>query len=228
MPETVDMEVGMQGRTPLVAHPRGDFYVAYPTGYPRSNRVRIWRVGAASARPVGRVNGSSRPAVAVAAADDGRIWVAWTEGFGDPDVLVRRSNLSATRFGATVNIGHPPDALQAYRLDASTSGRTLDVLGNFNIETSSDTATSYRRALAGLTLRTRPRTLRRNEATEVRVTVLDAGDPVKGATVRVAGAAGTTDAEGTLTLRVKATRSVTASATQAGYASASKRVEVRD
>ena len=92
MPETSDMEVGMLGRTPLVARNGGGFYVAYPTGYPTSDRVRLWRVGATGATLVERVRGSSSPAVAVAAAGDGRLWVVWTEGFGDPDVLARRSN----------------------------------------------------------------------------------------------------------------------------------------
>ena len=101
---------------------------------------------------VGRVRGSGSPAVAVAAAGDGRLWVVWTEGFGDPDVLARRSNKSATKFGATVNAGHPKDALQAYKVDASAAGGALDVLGNFNIDTSATAVTSYRRLLPGLTL----------------------------------------------------------------------------
>ena len=50
MPDTGDMQVGMLGRTPLVARKGGGFYVAYPTGYPSVNRVRLWRVGAARRR----------------------------------------------------------------------------------------------------------------------------------------------------------------------------------
>ena len=165
MPNTSDMQVGMLGRTPLVARKGGGFYVAYPTGYPRSDRVRLWRVGAPPRRWSG-ARGSSSPAVAVAAAGDGRLWVVWTEGFGDPDVLARRSNKSATRFGATVNAGHPKDALQAYKVDASATGGALDVLGNFNIDTSANAVTSYRRLLPGLTLQARPGKLRKGERTD--------------------------------------------------------------
>ena len=73
--------------------------------------------------------------------------MVWTEGFGDPDVLARRSNKRATTFGATVNAGHPKDALQAYKVDASAAGDALDVLGNFNIDASATAVTSYRRLL---------------------------------------------------------------------------------
>ena len=143
MPSTGDMQVGMLGRTPLAARRGGGFYVAYPTGYPASNRVRVWRIGAGSAPLVASVKGSGTPAVAIAAADEGRLWVLWTKGFGDPDVLARRSNKGATKFGAVVNAGHPRAAMQAYKLDASAAGGALDVLGNFNIGTTASAVTSH-------------------------------------------------------------------------------------
>ena len=226
MPNTADMETGMLGRTPLIARRGGGFYVAYPTGYPSASRIRVWRVGAAGTPLVGRVRGSGSPAVAIAAADGGRIWVAWTKGFGDPDVLARRSNESATEFGATVNAGHPRDAAQAYKLDASASGGALDVLANFNIGDSSKAVTSYRRLLPGLTLRANPRRLRRAKETEVRFEVSDAGDAVKGATVQAAGKSGKTDGEGRVTLTIKSRKAVKASATDPGYARATKRLAV--
>ena len=155
MPGTSDMQVGMLGRTPLAARSGGGIYVAYPTGYPSVGRIRLWRVGAGNAPVVGRV-ASGSPAVAIAATGDTRMWVLWTKGFGDPDVLARRSNKGATKFGAVVNAGHPKDAAQAYKLDASAVGGALDALGNFNIGTTSTAVTSYRRILPGLTLKARP------------------------------------------------------------------------
>jgi hypothetical protein len=226
MPGTSDMQTGMLGRTPLVARSGGGFYVAYPTGYPTADRVRLWRVGAADAPLVGRVRGSGSPAVAVAAASDGRLWVVWTEGFGDPDVLARRSNQSATKFGATVNAGHPKDALQAYKVDASAADGTLDVLGNFNIDTSATAVTSHHRVLPGLSLQAMPRKLRKGEETTVRFTVRDAGDAVKGAKVKAAGASGTTDAKGNVTLTIKSGKAVEASATRSGYTRATERLAV--
>jgi hypothetical protein len=227
MPGTSNMQVGMLGRTPLVARRGGGFYVAYPTGYPSSNRIRVWGIGAGNAPLVGRVKGSGSPAVAIAAADDGRLWVLWTEGFGDPDVLARRSNKSATKFGAVVNAGHPKDAMQAYKLDASAAGGALDVLGNFNIGTSTTAVTSYRRIRPGLTLRARPGRLPKGERTRVRFTVLDAGAAVRGARVAAGGKSGSTDGRGHVTLSLKARTPVTARATHSGYAAATKRLVVR-
>jgi hypothetical protein len=227
MPSTGDMQVGMLARTPLAARAGGGFYVAYPTGYPASNKVRVWRIGAGSAPLVASVKGSGTPAVAIAAAGDGRLWVLWTKGFGDPDVLARRSNKGATRFGAVVNAGHPKDAMQAYKLDASAAGGALDVLANFNIGTTSSAVTSHRRILPGLTLQASPERLRRGKPTTVRFTVLDAGTAVKGARVRAAGASGTTDSRGRVTLTLRSRRPVTARATHSGYAEARKRLAVR-
>jgi hypothetical protein len=226
MPGTNEMQVGMLARTPLAARSDGGLYVAYPTGYPTANRIRLWRVGAANAPVVGRVGGGS-PAVAIAATGDRRIWTLWTKGFGDPDVLARRSNKGATKFGAIVNAGHPRDAAQAYRLDASAVGGALDLLGNFNIGTSATGVTSYRRILPGLTLRARPGRVRRGERTEVRFTVLDAGDAVRGARVRAAGQSGTSDGRGRVTLSLTLTRPVTARATHSGYGAATRRLGVR-
>jgi hypothetical protein len=226
MPGTSDMQVGMLGRTPLAARSGGGLYVAYATGYPRSDRIRLWRIGAGNAPVVGRV-ASGSPAVAIAATGDTRLWVLWTKGFGDPDVLARRSNKGATKFGAVVNAGHPKDAAQAYKLDASAVGGALDVLGNFNIGTTSTAVTSYRRILPGLTLKARPQRVRRGERTEVRFTVLDAGAAVKGAKVKVGSESATTDRQGRVTLSLTARRPVIARATHSGYTPASKRLGVR-
>jgi hypothetical protein len=221
MPGTGAMNVGMLGRTPLVARRGGGFYVAYPS----PGGVRIWRVGAVKAPVVADIDSS--PAVAIAAADEGRIWVLWTQGFGDPDVLARRSNEDATRFGAVVNAGHPKDAMQAYKLDADAAGNSVDVLANFNLGNSSDAATSYRRLLPGLTFLASPGKLRKGERAEVRFTVSDAGDPVSGAKVKAGGGSGTTDAKGRVTLTLRSNGAVKAQATRAGYAAATKWLGVR-
>jgi hypothetical protein len=226
MPGTSGMQVGMLARTPLTARNGGGFYVAYPTGHPTAASVRVWRIGAGNAPVVGRVRGGS-PAAAIAAAGDGRLWVLWTKGFGDPDVLARRSNKRATKFGAVVNAGHPRDAAQAYNLDASAVGGALDVLGNFNMGTSTTAVTSYRRILPGLTLRVSPERLRKGAPTTVRFTVLDAGAGVKGARVRAGGKSGTTDARGRVSLSLSSRKAVKAKATKSGYVAATKRLPVR-
>lgn len=221
MPGTDAMNVGMLARTPLVARAGGGFYTAYPT----PGGVRVWRVGAGNAPVLAGIDNS--PAVAIAAAGDGRIWVLWTKGFGDPDVLARRSNRGATRFGAIVNAGHPRDALQAYRLDANGTGNALDVLANFNIGTSTDAVTSYRRLLPGLTLTASPARLRRGRPTNVRFTVRDAGAAVRGARVTVPGRSGATDSRGRVTITLQSKKAVRARATRSGYTAATKRLGVR-
>ena len=131
--------------------------------------------------------------MAIAAAGDGRIWVLWTKGFGDPDVLARRSNKGATRFGATVNAGHPKDAAQAYKLDANAAGNALDVLANFNIGTTTDAVTSYRRLLPGLTLQAQPGQAARGRADRGALHGARRGRRRERRAVKVAGRSGTTD-----------------------------------
>ena len=126
-----------------------------------------------------------------------------------------------------MNAGHPKDAAQAYKLDANVAGNALDVLANFNIGTTTDAVTSYRRLRPGLTLQASPGRLRKGEPTEVRFTVRDAGDAVSGARVKVAGRSGTTDGKGRVTLTLRSSRAVTARATRTGYTAATKRLGVR-
>ena len=222
MPGTGGMQIGMLGRTPLAAL-GPSLYIAYPT----PNQIRVWRVGTGNAPAVGRVGGSGSPAVAIAPTGDGRLWILWTNRFGDPDVLARRTDVGARKFGAIVNAGHPRDAMQALKLDGSAVGGALDVLGNFNIGTTSTAVTSHRRILPGLTLLARPTRVRRGEPTEVGFTVLDAGDPVQGARVTADGESGRTNREGRVTLTINSRSSVTARATHPGYTPATRRLGVR-
>ncbi len=228
MPKTSDMQVGMLGRTPLVARAGGGFYVAYPTGYPTQNRVRVWRVGAPNAPLISRQAGNAEP-VTLAAAPDGRLWLAWTDNStGSPRVVVTRSNRKVTRFGALVSAGRAGKSEAAYRLDANAApGGGLDLFGNFNDGTSSITATYHRRILPGLTLRAAPGKVRKGKVTEVRFTVVDAGEPVKGAVVRAAGKRGTTDSKGRVLLALTSRKAVKASAKHKGYVAAKKRLKVR-
>ena len=178
MPGTGDMRVGMAGLTPIVARAGGGIYVAYPTGYPAMDRVRLWRVGAGSARQIARLRGTGGSPVTIAAASDGRLWVVWVDNRGGaPHVLAQRSNRTASTFGATVDAGRPRGSPAAYRLGASPIGGALDVLANFNIGTEPRSATYHRRILPGLTLKAAPRRLRRGVRQDVRFVVTDAPIP---------------------------------------------------
>ena len=224
MPGTSGMTIGMIGRTPLAARAGGGVYAAYPAPQAQ-NQVRVWRVGAGNAPVVARKKGSGP--VAIAAAGDGRLWAVWDANGGiDAGIRARRSNRGATRWGAAVRAGRPGGTLQAYRLDASAVGGAVDVLGLFNIGTTSNAATFHRRLRPGLTLVASPSRVRRGRATEVRFTVRDAGDPVRGARVRAGGRSGTTDGRGRVELDLPG-RTVTATATKPGYVKAAKRLRAR-
>lgn len=228
MPGTSDMAIGMLGRTPIVARPGGGFYVAYATGYPSLKSVRLWRVGAALSTRVASAGPRGNASATLAAAADGRLWVAWkADRGGKPHVFARRSNQAVSVFGATVDVGSPTGAASGYRLDASTRGSTLDLFGSFSIGASSDVATFYRRTLAGLTLEANPTKLHRGRAISVTFTVLDAGDPVPSAQVRADGRSAATDGKGRATLKLVGRRkSLAVSASAHGYVRATRRIKV--
>lgn len=228
MPGTSDMAIGMLGRTPVVARPGGGFYVAYATGYPSLTSVRLWRVGAGASSRLGNAGPSGNASATLAAAADGRLWVAWkADRGGKPHVFARRSNPAASVFGATVDAGHPTGAASGYRLDANASGNALDLFGSFSIGASSDAATFYRRTLAGLTLEATPAKLHRGRTSSVTFTVLDAGDPVRGASVRAGGRSALTDGKGRATLKlVGRHKSLAVSASAQSYVRATGRIKV--
>jgi hypothetical protein len=228
MPGTSNMSVGQDGRTPVVSTPSGVFYVAYATGYPALNRIRLWRVGAGSTTTLAKVPGIGAQATAtVAAAPDGRLWVIWIRDVNDtPRVFAVRSNKTVTRFGAIVDAGAPPGAASGYRIDGSATTGSLDAFGSFSTGSSSGVATWYRRLQPGLSLAAKPGKLHRGRATKVTFAVTDAGDPVKGATVTVAGHKGTTGAKGEVKIQLSAQHSVKASVSAAGYVGATVQLRV--
>jgi hypothetical protein len=213
MPGTANMNVGMLSRTPLVARPGGGFYVAYPTGYPTQNSIRVWKVGATKTTLLDKTAQNSL--AAISADSSGRLWVAWKDG---TRVLASRSNKTATRWGAIVDARRPKNAGSLYILDASaTPGGGVDLFGNYGIGTSSTTSTFYTRIDPGLTL-----TAKRS-GSGYAFTVTDAGSPVKGAKVKGGGKSGTTDSKGRVSLNVK--RKTTVTATASGYTSASVKLK---
>jgi hypothetical protein len=223
MPGTSDMAVGSSARTPIAARPGGGVYVAYGTGYPSLDRVRVWRVGASRSTVVGKASSAS---ATITADADGRLWVVWEDDTG-PRVYARRSNRTATTWGATVDVGRPKGAAGAYHVDASAIGSSLDVLASFVLGSGSPLATYHRRVRPGLTLTARPGSVRRGKDVEVTFRVLDDGDPVKGARVRAGGDAGKTNGKGRVTLTVHAGKQVRARATAPGYTGAARKLRVR-
>ena len=227
MPGTANMTVGMLGRTPVVARAGGGFYVAYATGYPSLNRVKVWKVGAAAATELAKTVGNNTTAT-VAAAPDGRLWVAWVDRVGFLyHVFARRSNKAGTAWGAAVDVGRPAVS-GMYHLDADATATALDVFVNASPNLSSNAVTYYKRTLPGLSLSASRAKLPRGKTVSVTFAVRDAGDPVKGAKVKAGGKSGTTNAQGKVTLRLTgAGRTLKAAASKSKYVGASLGLRVR-
>ncbi len=230
MPSTSNMQVpqAVVERTPLVARPGGGFFIAYGTGYPSVNRIRLWRVGAPGTTTIANVGSpGGEPAANIATAPDGRLWIFWKQDVGEKThIFAVRSNRSATRFGAIVDGGSPPHTATAYNLDGSATTSALDVLASFAFGTSSNVSTWYERLLPGLSLSASPGTLHRGRATQVSFLVTDAGDPVKGAHVSAGGHSATTNGKGRATLVLSVRHPVTAIAAAGGYVRAVARLKV--
>jgi hypothetical protein len=205
MPGTANMNVGMLSRTPIVARAGGGFYVAYPTGYPTQNAVRVWKVGATKTTLIDKTANNSL--AALSADSSGRLWVAWKD---DTHVLARRSNKAATAWGAAVDAGAPKGASSLYTIDASaTPGGGVDLFGNYGLGANSTTSTYHARINPGLTLTAK------KTSSGYTLTVTDAGSPVKGAKVAGGGKVDATDSKGRAQLAVRRKTRVTATAT--GY-----------
>ena len=189
---------GTVSKTPIVARAKsGGFYVGYALGYPTANRVRVWRVGAGSATLLARTDANSQVTLA---ADGEGPRLGRLERRDVRRAARARGALEprGTQFGAPVDAGAVRGAHSTYSVDASATSSALDILALFGTGTTSGGATYVERIRPGLTLKARKRFGR------VTFTVTDAGDPVRGATVRLAGRSGRTNAKGRVTLPFQA------------------------
>jgi hypothetical protein len=210
-------------REPIAARVGGGVFVAGTSGYPSLNRVLLWRLDSSGSVVSTLVAVSAKSASysepAIAAASDGRVWVAWLEPAGaGKRVVARRSNRAGTVLGAPVRAASP-GSLGVGTVNLSAQSERVDVLGI--IQRTSGPSVQHTQLLPGLTLVRSSIARRRGGGAVVTFRVLDAGDPVAGARVRAAGKSGATDATGTVRLVVR--RGAVATATKAGYVGASAR-----
>ncbi len=205
-------------RTPLVARAGGGIFTAASAGYPTLSRVLVWRVGSAQATTVASRANVGHREPQLAAASDGRIWVGWIEArTGAPVLFVRRSNRSASVFGAPVRV-RAPGGWQLGSFESSATTAQLDIIAQLQ-RTDPTKSLQHTVALPGLTLR-RVRTVRRSGGRRaVTYEVLDAGDKVSGATVKAGRVSGRTTSSGRVTLVLRGSSSATA--TKPGYTRAS-------
>ena len=203
-------------RTPLVARAGGGFFVATVTGYPTETDLIVWRIGSARPVVVARSKDGLSEEVALAADPSGRIWVGWSDRApsGRPVVYFRRSNRAATAWGATVAVNAPAQSTDFANLDLAAQTGRLDVVARFSTGTTPNLF--HTQVSPGLTLIAKGGKV-------VAFRVLDAGDPVAGATIKVGGRTLKTNAAGAASTDLRPGR-YKAVASKAGYVSATARV----
>jgi len=201
-------------RVPLVARQKKGFFVATVDG--KRHTLYGWSVG--SGKPIRLAGGSSYKQDVAAAASPGSkasVWVGWVE---DEKVKVRRSNAAASAFGATVTVDPPRDG-SIYGLDLNAQDDRVDLITR--VEHNDGTVgLEHTQSFPGLTLVA-------TSGTVPSFRVLDAGEPVKGATVVLGGRSGVTGADGHVQIQVANPGRYTARATAPGYVGASAGVSVR-
>jgi hypothetical protein len=200
-------------RVPLVARQAKGFFVATVDGNRRT--LYGWSVGAA--RPHRLAGGSSYKQQVAAAASPGpkaSVWAGWVQ---DGKVMLRRSNASASVFGATVTLNGPRDG-QIDGLDLNAQDDRVDVIARVAHD-SGAVRLEHTQSYPGLTL------IAAN-GRRPSFRVLDAGDPVRHATVTVAGHSASTGSDGRVRITVDHPGRYTAHVTAPQYVGASARVIV--
>lgn len=193
----------------------GGVYVAYGVGYPTVRRVALWPVGAA--RPVLRLPAAGASDIALAAAPEGRLWLAWAQnGTG----YVTRTNRAATRVEPVRAVSSPPRTTSIWRVQGEGSLGPLDLIAN--IDATGGTTFWHQQFLPLLSLRVTA-SAQAAGSTRYTFTVTDAGDPVPNATVKVGTQTLTTGLAGTVVLTTT-DRPLAAFASKAGYATGSARI----
>ena len=143
MPNTSNMEIGQTGRTPIAARTAAVFFVAYPTGYPSLNRVRVWRVGP---RASARRQGHRGRGATVAGGRNGRMWVVWEGRQAGRPMSTVALNPAGTRLGRESARDTPSARPARTHVDASpVGGFALDVVDAFALGSGSPLATYHRR-----------------------------------------------------------------------------------
>jgi hypothetical protein len=177
-------------------------FVAYADG----KAARLYRYGGSSkALGTGAYNSAT-----VCTAPEGRLWVAWGGNAGG--LFVTRSNRAVSAFEPVQKLALPKGpGLRFLQCEGSAGPADLfaDSGGFFHTHVLAQLSVAAKTA-----------------KTKVTISARDAGDPVAGVSVAVAGKHLKTDAHGLVSLTLRA-GSYSANATAAGYASASARVTVR-
>ena len=187
----------------------GGVYLFYGQGYPTFTTLALWKVDAAKPHLI--IKADRNEHAYVAAAPEGRLWLMWEQ---DGRIFATRTNRAATKIGS-LNVLRPPSGATIYRLNGEGSAGPLDLVANLQ---AGGQALWHQQVLPKLTLNSSERGKGSNRTVTYRV--LDAGDPVAGATVKAAGRTLRTNTNGIATLRKAPAGRIKATASKAGYAPA--------
>ncbi len=196
------------------------FYTAASSANGRAVRVYVIAQGRVAAVKTVAAGPSFKQQIAIATGPKGRVWVGWRDS-GTGDLVFRRSDpRSGFVYGAPVTVPLPPgQTISQLSLDAQDDRLDAIATTSDDNNTVSLFATQVR---PGLTLEAgTARTIARHG-----FRVLDAGDPVRDATVKVARRTLTTDSRGYAKTRL-ASGSYTATASKPGYVNASVHIRIR-
>jgi hypothetical protein len=211
--------------TPIVGRfGKPGVFVAYPGNYPITTRVVLWRVGAARSSVLATRAAGLRN-VGIAATPSGRLWAFWS---ANDRIYARRSSPSLASWGAVTSIPVRRGTTTTFKLAGNAQESTLDVLAAF-AGSASGVQTWHSQIQPGLTLTTAPAALRMTSTRSVTLKVTDAGQPIRGASVRFGTHSATTSRSGTVRFTVgpfPRPTQIFATAAKTGYVDARTSVHV--
>jgi hypothetical protein len=190
-------------------------YLAYATGFPRVRGVSLLHVGVR--KIVIRVDAANAAAVVLAAAPQGRLWLAWSR---EGAIFAARTNRSVTRLGAIRKIPLRRGAQAINHLQGDANLGALDLVASF--ESRGNASFWHQHVLPGLSLTVQASGPPTGQIRYV-FEVTDAGEPVPNATVRVGKQVLTTGLAGVVALETS-DRPASATAAKLGYAMATTRL----
>ena len=201
----------------MVARNGGGVYVAYKLGYPDVTGIRIMNVATGATLDVPGSAGASR--ISLSAGTGGRLWIAWTAG---GVVKTSHTNTAVTAVGAVGNQGAPAGSQAIWKVTANSAAFSPELADeNVDLVATSGSADGqvnvwHTQALRTLGIQAQARVARNGT---INVVVTDAGDPVAGVRVKIAGDTATTDAQGRARLQAPGrSRTYSITATKSGFA----------
>jgi hypothetical protein len=141
-------------------------------------------------------------------------------------VLARRSNPQVSAWGAVVSASGPSGASDAWKLAAAGQSGPVDVLASFT--TPSGLATWHTQLQPGISLTAKPRALSHKHGVHMTFHALDAGSPLSGVAISLAGKHATTNGAGVASIDAGPipANHATATASKGGYTPAHLKLRV--